>query len=147
MADGDELHMYGDDYSDTEGEEEDLHMADDDDDNGDMHLHEDEEADHHEGEEQDMEGDLASHANTLSGLLARLSGGLTASSLLGEMGAGGRYRRLLDNLQSGNETALKEVVEMLLMGNEESLAGFRCEPFVSALHNLLNAEEQPHVVC
>ncbi len=70
--------------------------------------------------------------------------------MMGELGGGGRYRGLLEHLQSGDdmtqELALKEVVELLLMGNEESLAGFRCEPFVNVLHNLLNLEYKPQVV-
>jgi hypothetical protein len=124
------------------------------------HMHLGEHGEEEEEEEEEAPGLPSLHGDTFSleealgaaghsqdalqELLARLgsrghalerSGFL--SGLLGA-GGGGRYRQLLDRLRAhGNdpeqEAALSELTQMLLMGNEETLQGFRPDQFVPVL--------------
>jgi hypothetical protein len=87
-------------------------------------------------------------ASALQALLARVTG--ASAGLEFGFGGGSRYRQLLEDLQadgddSRQEAALRKLTEMLLMGNEETLAGFRPDQFVPALHNLLQSEYRPQV--
>ena len=93
-------------------------------------------------------GDAQDPAATLQGLLARLTG--ASNLLVNELGGGSRYRQLLADLKADEdefrqEAALRKVTEMLLMGNEETLGGFRPDQFVPALHTLLDAAYRPQV--
>eukprot|EP00039_Didymoeca_costata_P031574 m.35423 g.35423 ORF g.35423 m.35423 type:complete len:1678 (-) comp8883_c0_seq1:1451-6484(-) len=85
----------------------------------------------------------SSGAGGLQGILERLG-----PSYIPMMG-GQRFGKLLADMQSDNEglqeQALTEVTDMLLMGNEETLPGFRPEHFVSAIEKLLNQEGRPQV--
>lgn len=65
-------------------------------------------------------------------------------------GASSRYKQLLQDLAAEDEefkqeAALRKVTEMLLMGTEETLGGFRPDQFVPALHHLLECEHRPQV--
>lgn len=65
-------------------------------------------------------------------------------------GGGSRYRQILEDLQADDEefrqeAALRKLTEMLLMGNEETLSGFRPDTFVPVLHTLLQADHRPQV--
>lgn len=93
--------------------------------------------------------DPMSALHALLGRLGATQMGGIPFGLFRESG-GGKYQRLLSALEDqdnepAQESALREVTEMLLMGNEETLGGFRIEPFVSAFHALLDAENRPQV--
>ena len=92
--------------------------------------------------------DAQDPAAALQGLLARLTG--ASNMLVNELGGGSRYKQLLADLKADEddfrqEAALRKVTEMLLMGNEETLGGFRPDQFVPALHALLDASYRPQV--
>jgi E3 ubiquitin-protein ligase TRIP12 len=61
-----------------------------------------------------------------------------------------RFMLLLENLRSEDEeqqlTTLQELAELLSMSTEESMAGFRSEPFVSRLLELSNYELNPNIM-
>eukprot|EP00050_Salpingoeca_kvevrii_P009459 m.3111 g.3111 ORF g.3111 m.3111 type:complete len:1732 (-) comp2265_c0_seq1:248-5443(-) len=138
------------------------HEEDDEEDEDDAFAHfhrsEEEEEDDEDGDEggererereaeQRDDGSARSHAEgsarALHELLACLRGG-SGAPRFGLGGMNSKYKRLLDDLQSpdpsARDAALGEVTQMLLMGNEETLGGFRVDAFVPALHELLNVE-------
>eukprot|EP00038_Savillea_parva_P018698 m.25088 g.25088 ORF g.25088 m.25088 type:complete len:2054 (+) comp4210_c0_seq1:177-6338(+) len=103
-----------------------------------------------EGAPAPDEGRHMDHASALQALLARVTGGASASFDLGGFGGGSRYKSLLDDIQAEGddmrqEAALRKLTEMLLMGNEETLSGFRPNTFVPVLHTLLQADHRPQV--
>lgn len=87
----------------------------------------------------------------LHGLLARLTGHHAASfGEFSRFSSGGRYKSLLDDLQCTDdefrqESGLRKLCETLLMGNEETLGGFRPDQFVPVLHDLLQCDYRPQV--
>eukprot|EP00047_Mylnosiga_fluctuans_P008553 m.7767 g.7767 ORF g.7767 m.7767 type:complete len:1657 (+) comp2221_c0_seq1:146-5116(+) len=100
-------------------------------------------------QDDDM-GGMGDQHSALHDLLARLRGHGAMDSplrqhILGLGGAGGRFGPMLDGLRatgqdSVQESALNDLAQNLLMGNEESLGGFRADVFVPVLHELLNTE-------
>lgn len=88
----------------------------------------------------------------LQALLARLAGG-SGMSFMSELsgiagfGSGGRFRQVLEDLSADDpdqqDSALRMLRDQLLMGNEDTLGGFRPEQFVPVLHRLIDSEGRP----
>eukprot|EP00054_Salpingoeca_dolichothecata_P027304 m.199673 g.199673 ORF g.199673 m.199673 type:complete len:1952 (-) comp25923_c0_seq1:47-5902(-) len=98
-----------------------------------------------EDEEEDSSPTQEEEPSSLHDLLMRLGGNMFSS-----YGDSSRYKNLLEGLSAtGDDTtqmaALNEVTSMLLMGNEETLSGFRPAQFVPPLHELLNCEHNPQM--